>query len=63
MLDDAKTIDYYASVARRVMPGVYVRSYGNTVGESDDHLHIDLGYVEVIPHNISEAYEMKEDRR
>ena len=63
MLDDAKKIDYYASVARRVMPGVYVRSYGNTVGESDDHLHIDLGYVEVIPHNISEAYEMKEDRR
>lgn len=62
MLNDAKTIEHYASIARRVMPGVFVRSYGSGVSEADDHLHIDLGYVEVIPHNISEAHEMKEDK-
>jgi hypothetical protein len=63
LLDDAKTIERYASIARQCMPGVYVRPYGSGVGESDDHLHIDLGYVEVIPHNISEAFEMKEDAK
>lgn len=63
LLDNAKTIEKYASIARQCMPGVYVRPYGNGVGQSDDHLHIDLGYVEVIPHNISEAFEVKEERK
>lgn len=61
LLDNRKTIENYAAVARRSMPGVYIRPFGGAVGEVDDHLHIDLGYVEVIPHNISEAFEMKED--
>jgi hypothetical protein len=63
LLDDARTIERYAAIARQVMPGVYVRPYGSGVGEADDHLHIDLGYVEVVPHNISEAFEMKEDAK
>lgn len=63
VLDDAKSIEKYSAIARQCMPGVYVRPYGNNVGESDDHLHIDLGYVEVIPHNVSEAFEMKEETR
>ncbi len=63
LLCDARTKERYAAIARQVMPGVYVRPFGSGVGESDDHLHIDLGYVEVIPHNISEAFEMKEEAR
>jgi hypothetical protein len=60
-LDDQKTIEHYAAIARRVMPGVYIRPFGNGISEADDHLHIDLGYLEVIPHNVSEAFQMKED--
>jgi hypothetical protein len=63
LLDDAKTIERYAAIARQCMPGVYVRPQGSGIGESDDHLHIDLGYLEVIPHNISEAFEVKEEAR
>jgi hypothetical protein len=32
-------------MARRVLPGVWIRPYGMEDGEADDHLHIDLGYT------------------
>jgi hypothetical protein len=54
LLDNPRSIARYSEIARDVMPGAYVRPYGHNVGEADDHLHIDLGYVEVIPYNVSE---------
>jgi hypothetical protein len=44
-LDDRDTIERYAAIARRVMPGVWVRPYGTGPGEAEDHLHVDLGYT------------------
>lgn len=44
-LDSRTEIEKYADVARRVLPGVWVRPYGPHDGEADDHLHLDLGYT------------------
>lgn len=44
-LDTREEIEKYAAIARRVIPGVWVRPYGPEEGEADDHLHVDLGYT------------------
>jgi hypothetical protein len=44
-LDSREEIEKYAAIARRVIPGVWIRPYGLEDGEADDHLHIDLGYT------------------
>ncbi|HUF50566.1 MAG TPA: hypothetical protein VMN60_07030 [Longimicrobiales bacterium] len=43
-LDSRDEIEKYAAVARRVIPGVWIRPYGPADGQADDHLHLDLGY-------------------
>jgi hypothetical protein len=49
-LDDEPTLTRYRKLVRRVLPAAWVRPYGPGVGEADDHLHLDLGYLEVTPH-------------
>lgn len=44
-LDSREEIEKYAAIARRVIPGVWVRPYGHADGQADDHLHIDIGYT------------------
>lgn len=44
-LDSREEIEKYAAIARRVIPGVWVRPFGQQDGEADDHLHIDIGYT------------------
>jgi hypothetical protein len=44
-LDTREEIEKYAAIARRVIPGVWVRPFGEEDGEADDHLHIDIGYT------------------
>ena len=44
-LDTREEIEKYAEIARRVIPGVWVRPYGEEDGQADDHLHIDIGYT------------------
>ena len=44
-LDTREEIEKYAAIARRLIPGVWVRPYGQEDGQADDHLHIDLGYT------------------
>jgi hypothetical protein len=51
-LDDQDEIERYIRVARRVLPGIWSRPYGSGAGFADDHLHLDLGYVTVVPHEI-----------
>ncbi|MDB5953809.1 hypothetical protein, partial [Ramlibacter sp.] len=50
-LDSREEIEKYAGIARRVMPGVWVRPFGPEDGEADDHLHLDLGYTVFDPVN------------
>lgn len=49
MLDSQERIERYAAIARRTLPFAAVRPYGHGAGESDDHLHIDIGYGTVAP--------------
>lgn len=44
-LDTREEIEKYAAIARRVIPGVWIRPFGPEDGEADDHLHIDIGYT------------------
>jgi hypothetical protein len=44
-LNSQPEIERYAAIARRVIPGVWTRPYGEGVGQADDHLHLDLGYT------------------
>lgn len=48
-LDDENTIARYARMARTQAPVVYVRPYGPLAGQTDDHLHLDLGYTTFVP--------------
>jgi len=53
-LDKREEIEKYGEIARRVIPGVWVRPYGEQDGEADDHLHIDLGYTVFDPVDVPE---------
>ncbi|HEX8274578.1 MAG TPA: hypothetical protein VF615_18220 [Longimicrobiaceae bacterium] len=50
-LDDEKNIGRYSRIARELIPGIWTRPWGHGVGEADDHLHLDLGYTEAVPHD------------
>ena len=44
-LDTREEIEKYTAIARRVLPGVWVRPFGLEDGQADDHLHLDIGYT------------------
>ena len=51
-LNTRETIEKYAAIARSVIPGVWTHPYGHGAEETDDHLHLDLGFVVAIPHRV-----------
>ena len=53
-LSDAKSIEKYGAIAASLGPAVFVRRFGFTRGETDDHLHIDLGLTTLTPHECTE---------
>jgi hypothetical protein len=54
-LDSQKMIDRYAAIAADMGQEVFVKPYGPGPGESDDHLHLDLGYLHWAPRQMDEA--------
>ena len=54
-LNDAKSIQKFGSIAASLGPAVFVRPFGLEAGQTDDHLHIDLGFVSLTPRGCSEA--------
>jgi hypothetical protein len=54
-LDSEDKIQRYAAIATRTLAGCWTRPYGYEQGFADDHLHLDLGYVTVVPRDLSEA--------
>jgi Peptidase M15 len=54
-LSDAKSIEKYGAIAASLGPAVFVRRFGFGIGETDDHVHIDLGFATVTPRGCSEA--------
>ena len=54
-LSNAKSIEKYRAIAASLTPAVFVRQCGNKPGQTDDHLHIDLGFANLTPRECSEA--------
>jgi hypothetical protein len=49
-LDSEERVRKYVDIARMTLPGAWIRPYGARPGLAFDHLHIDLGYLNVEPH-------------
>ena len=49
LLMGAEPIKKYNRLVTRLLPTVWVRPYGSELGAVDDHLHLDLGYVTLVP--------------
>jgi hypothetical protein len=54
-LSDTKSIEKYRTIAASLNPAVFVRPFGREKGQTNDHLHIDLGYAKLTPRECSEA--------
>ena len=54
-LNDVKSIGKYGAIAASLSPAVFVRPFGSERGQTDDHLHIDLGFASLIPRECSDA--------
>jgi hypothetical protein len=60
-LDSQDKIERYVRVVDRKLPGIWTRPYGSEKGYADDHLHMDLGYMLVVPREAP-SEERKEDQ-
>jgi hypothetical protein len=49
LMDSKEKIEKYNRIARSALPGVWARPFGVGVGFAFDHVHLDLGYVTVVP--------------
>jgi hypothetical protein len=54
-LDDEKSIGKYGRIAASIAPGVFAKPFGHGPDESDDHLHLDIGFVTCAPRGCDEA--------
>jgi hypothetical protein len=54
-LNDPRSIEKYGAIAASLSPAVFVRPFGREQGQTDDHLHIDLGFASLTPRECSEA--------
>ena len=54
-LDDSKSIEKYGAIVSSLSRAVFVRPFGSGAGQTDDHLHLDLGFVTMTPRECSEA--------
>ena len=62
LLDEREALEHFAELAYKSMPGVYVRPFGTKPGMTDDHLHLDFGYVVAVPRGAPfETYNPKLD--
>jgi hypothetical protein len=53
-LDSEKTIERYARIAQGIGQEVFVRSFGRDQGQTDDHVHLDLGFLTLVPRSSGE---------
>lgn len=49
LLDTQQAIERYGATIKRLLPGAWVRPFGSEVGETVDHLHVDLGRFVLTP--------------
>ena len=59
-LDSQETIAKYAAIFRGVLPTIWTRPLGAEADKTDDHLHVDLGYVVTTPREAAgETFNLK----
>ena len=59
-LDSQESIAKYAEIFRGVLPTVWTRPLGAEADKTDDHLHVDLGYVVTTPREAAgETFNLK----
>ncbi len=51
-LDKPGIIEKFAAVAREAIPDAWTHPAGHGPGETDDHLHLDIGYVVAVPRHV-----------
>ncbi len=54
-LSDARSIEKYRAIAASLSPALFVRPFGREKGQTDDHLHVDLGYASLTPREYGDA--------
>lgn len=54
ILNSEEAIQKYNRMAEEMSDDWYVMPYGHELGKADDHIHIDLGYLSLIPREINE---------
>ena len=56
-LDSQKHIERFARVAQSIDPGLHVKPFGQgpAPGQTNDHLHFDLGFLTLVPHGCCES--------
>lgn len=62
-LDTQEKIERYARMAEKRIPGVWTRPYGHEKGFADDHLHLDVGYMLLVPHGAPSERACEEKAR
>lgn len=60
-LDNERSISKYASIAQELGQEVFTKPFGHRPGESDDHLHFDLGYLRWSPRETSDRIRKPSD--
>jgi len=54
ILKTQEAIEKFSKLGEELSDDLYLMPYGHEIGEADDHIHVDLGYVTLIPREISE---------
>lgn len=62
LVRDQATIETYNRIVEDVSDDLWVMSYGHEIGTTDDHVHLDLGYLTLVPREIAEdPFERRRD--
>ena len=54
-LSGQKEVEKYGAIACSLASEIFAKPYGGGDGQTDDHLHIDIGYVSYVPRDCGEA--------
>jgi hypothetical protein len=57
-LNTPAAIEKYGALARELGVEIHALPYGHQAGETDDHLHLDLGYCQLVPGSCDEAVDL-----
>lgn len=54
LMDSRDRIEKNIRQALEVLPGIWTRPFGEGPGYAFDHVHVDLGFVTVVPHDAAD---------